>query len=518
MKNIYSIKVDLVHKLNVKASIYSVHKIILVQESQAMDLSLRYWNIWRISLKTDTPGYKSYPVPLAKDFLEKLPTDLKANTKEVIFSYFHGENSNADIITRAQAGLCLRCYVSEPILKACQKIDNLFSGDKAFSYHDLLSFVLNDDGKTLVIGDIDGKKQLIIKSDGTSDIATYNFFTVKVLQTFKIHYNSRMSLDNWAFLQTRQNPDIKDFLSEHGFKNLSDWALLNRARPKQLERLSERDKQIIKAFHAVYRRDRALQKKVGGKKCPEPSHLQLEEMISLLKKQNVIINKTSELIKELKIVVTQLRHFDIWNCREPLEIYDADTEIYTTRNDIVTESINEVELEQQEILQVLHSTINLALSQTIKQELIARISYLEKSKKYTPLAKQFIPGMHLYYFRGMSLKEIAPLLGMSSWDQARRILNPGELLSNVRALFIKKLMDKMLELAEKKGLTQIPPNPDYLKNLAEQIEAFADEEIFQKAAEEIRAGKSRLMDSLYAQQLRISLQNIQKNIHQCVAS
>ncbi len=483
-----------------------------------MDVSSRYWNIWRISLKTDTPGYKSYAVPLAKDFIEKVPTDLKGNTKEVLFSSFYGKDSNADTIGRAQAGLCLRCYVSEPILKACQKIDNLFSGDKAFSYHDLLSFVLNDDGKTLVISHADGKQQLIIKSEGVCELATYKFFTVKVLQTFKIDSNSRMSLDNWAFLQTKQNPDIKDFLSEYGFKNLSDWALLNRVRPKQLERLSERDKQIVKAFHAVYRRDRALQKKVGGKKCPDPSNFQLEEMISFLKKQNIIIKKTSELIEELKIVVTQLRHFDIWSYREPLEIYDYDAEIYTSRNDIATESINEIELEQQEILQLLYSTINLALAETIEEEIIARISYLEKSKKYAPLAKQFIPGMHLYYFRGMSLKEIAPLLGMSSWDQARRVLNPGELLSNVRVLFIKKMIDKILEIAQEKGLTQIPPNLDYLNNLAQQIEAFADEEIFQKAAEEIRAGKSRSMDSLYAHQLRILLKKIQGNIHQCAAS
>ncbi len=67
-------------------------------------------------------------------------------------------------------------------------------------------------------------------------------FTVKVLQTFKSDSATRMSLDNWTYLQTKQNPEIKEFLSEHGFKHLSDWALLNRTRPKQLERLSERDR------------------------------------------------------------------------------------------------------------------------------------------------------------------------------------------------------------------------------------------------------------------------------------
>ena len=57
--------------------------------------------------------------------------------------------------------------------------------------------------------------------------------------------------------------------------------------------------------------------------------------------------------------------------------------------------------------------------------------------------------------------------------------------------------------AREKGLTQIPPEPEYLKTLTEQIEAFADAEIFEQAAEEIRAGKNREMNSFYAEQLRV---------------
>jgi hypothetical protein len=67
---------------------------------------------------------------------------------------------------------------------------------------------------------------------------------------------------------------------------------------------------------------------------------------------------------------------------------------------------------------------------------------------------------------------------------------------------MQHLLDQMLERASKMGLTQIPPKPNYLKELIEQIEAFADAEIFQKAAKEIRTGKNRSMQSLYAQQLR----------------
>jgi hypothetical protein len=92
---------------------------------------------------------------------------------------------------------------------------------------------------------------------------------------------------------------------------------------------------------------------------------------------------------------------------------------------------------------------------------------------------------------------------MTSWDQARRVLNPGDLLDKVRELTVQQVLDRTLEKAKDKGLSQIPPEPDYLKTLLEQIEAFADAEIFQEAAEEIRAGKNRSMNSLYAQQLRL---------------
>jgi hypothetical protein len=94
------------------------------------------------------------------------------------------------------------------------------------------------------------------------------------------------------------------------------------------------------------------------------------------------------------------------------------------------------------------------------------------------------------------------MLKMSSWDQARRILDPGGLLSKVRAATVQQLLSQILAKAEEKGLTQNPPNPDYLRTLAEQIEAFVDQEIFQAAGEEIRAGKSRSMDSIYAQELK----------------
>lgn len=277
---------------------------------------------------------------------------------------------------------------------------------------------------------------------------------------------------------------------------------MNRARPKQLERLSVRSRHLVEIFHTVYRRDR-LQQQLRVGRCPDPSSDQLKEMLKSLQERNVIINTTFELIKELKQVATHLRHYDIWSYREPLEIYDPEAGSYTSRPDLPDDYLNVLDVEQQELLEFLHQQLKLALVQGIEQEIHLGITKLEKSKKYAPLAQQFIPGLQLYYCQGMSLKEIAPLLRMTSWDQARRVLNPGELLNKVRALTVQHVLDRTLEKAKVMGLTKLPPEPDYLKTLAEQIEAFADEEIFQEAVEEIRAGKNRSMNSLYAQQLRL---------------
>jgi hypothetical protein len=232
-----------------------------------MSATSRYWHICRISLKSQRTGYEYSLVPIAQEFCySKVPSSQTSQTREMqafLLSYFYSFKSGfVDVATIAEAGFCLRCYVSEPILKACQKIDSLFSGDKSFTYKDLLPFVLNDDGKTPIILDSDRKTQLVVDANGKTKTSTFKFFTVEVLRTYNPDASS-MSLDNWVYLQTKQNSEVKDFLSEFGFQNLSDWALMNRVRPKQIEKLSVRDRHLVEVFHSVYRRDRIKMAFIG---------------------------------------------------------------------------------------------------------------------------------------------------------------------------------------------------------------------------------------------------------------
>jgi hypothetical protein len=466
-----------------------------------MDASSRYWKIWRINPCCEKLGYKQGVVPQAKDFFEKeLPSCQNDNIETTLFAYFHGQESAVDARTRAVAGLSLRCYVSDPILKACRKIDTLFNTENQFTYRDLLPFVLDDDGQQLILLERD-KNQLVLNENGEISPISYHFFSVKILQTYNPNSQSRMSLDNWAYLQTKQHPELKKFLSEHGFQHLSDWALLNRARPKQMFTLSQRDRHIIEVFHAVYRRDRQQQRSVQTRRCPDPTSIQLKEMLLRLQQQQVNINTTADLMKELRRIAIQLRQYDIWSYREPLETQDSETGHYQLRSDIPTNSLDEVDLEQKELLEFLHEQLKLALAKAIEQEAQASITRLAHSRKYAPFAQKFVSGLQLYYTQGLSLKEIAPKLEMTSWDQTRRVLNPGDLLNRVRTSTEKQLLDRILKKAFEKGFTKFPPEPNYLKTVAEHIETFLDTEVFTEASEEIRAGKNRSMNSAYAQQL-----------------
>lgn len=474
-----------------------------------MKNAAKYWQICQISPSQDKGGYRYREVTAARRFIKQtLCGSLQSQSGDIqnkLLALFYPQDSAIDALSRVDAGFSLRCFVSHPILKACQKIDSLFASNNSFTYRDLLPFVLDDDGQTAIILAQDGQTQLIVDENGKTKTSPYNFFSLKILGTYNPNAPSKMSLDNWAYLQTKQNRELKNFLSEFGFQLLSDWALLNRARVKQLESLSKRDRILVEAFHEVYRRDRRKQQHKGVGKCPDPNEVQLREILMYLQQREIAIKTMVEVMKGLKQIAIQLRQYDIWSCREPLEIQESETGTYIPRSDLPQDSTNIEEVEEQEFLEFLHHQFQLALSEAIAQEIKTKLMKLKKSKRYSPFAKQFIPGLQLYYGQGKSLKDIVPQLGMSSWDQARRILDPGGLLSKVRQNCVQQLLEKILNQASLKGLTRIPPEPDYLKTLAQQIEMFADQEVFQAAAAEIKAGKNRSFKSLYAQKLRLCL-------------
>ena len=477
-----------------------------------MNALAQYWNMWCLSLGNDALRYQAKSLQTAQHFVESQAStaqqsaddSLKALQSELLsrFQSIPAQGDENALQASAQAGLCLRCYVSTPILRACQKLDSLFAGNKAFSYRELLPFVLNDDGKKLIVAKAD-KTQLVVER-GRTKPSKYKVFSVDVLKTYQNNSADSMSLENWTFLRTKQHPELKSFLSEFGFQQFTDWTLINRIQVNQLERLSERDRTLVEVFHGVYRRDRRTQGKVT--RCSDPSDTQLTEMNTLLNARKGGFPTNKDLLAALKQIGKQLRSFDIWQAREPLETKDIETGDYRLRTDLPVATLEEEDVEEQDFVHFLSEQLVRSHTNAIEQAIQTKIAKLKKSKRYAPFANQFIPGLLQYYQEGISLKAIGQQLGMSNWDQTRRILNPGELLSQIRLDTTQQLLAIVLEQAQAKGLASDPPEPAYLAQLMTQLEAFLDEKLFSEAATELKAGKNRSLTSEYAQQLTAQLQ------------
>ena len=477
----------------------------------------KYWKLWKIDPSDASVGYKSLTSGMAQEFLlqefgqlddlevEKLKPD---RIQASLLSSFYFDKSDLNLAKRARAGLCLRCYVSYPILNACKKLASLFNSGYLFTYRDLLPYVLNDDGRTLIILDERARTQLVLDGQEQVQPSSYPLFTVEILRTYNPRMKSPMSLENWAYWQTKRQPQVKNFLAEFGFKHLSDWALLNRIKVRQLEALLPRERCLVNAYHAVYRRDRIQQPHQKAKKCPKPSETQLKEMLGILKEQEIRLQNPQQLLEQLQQIANSLRQYEVWSHRgtpltQSLDIFDP------IQGDSVTQEISDPKsnvdlelLERQEFLAFLQEQFDQVLQQAIATGIEQRLVMLRNSNHYRKFVARFIPGLQYYYFQSLSLKQIAPLLDMSSRDQTRRILNPGELVNSVRTHAVQSLLNIVLIKAKALGLTEIPPRPDYLRNLIEQVEAFVDEVTFTKAAAEIQRGTDRSLSSIYAQHLR----------------
>ncbi|NEO95426.1 MAG: hypothetical protein F6K56_36665 [Moorea sp. SIO3G5] len=174
-----------------------------------MDAS-RYSTIRVFDPANNEKGYKVCHQQEAQEFFqqtllgldqkERLLAQWERGIQDLLLSWFRPELSTVDTTCdtkyRALAGLCLRCYVSMPILKACKTLASQFCLDYRLTYRELLSYVLNDDGKTPIILDSDGKAQLVVNKQGDIEPGLGQFFTIDVLASYRLNSPARFSLDN----------------------------------------------------------------------------------------------------------------------------------------------------------------------------------------------------------------------------------------------------------------------------------------------------------------------------------
>ncbi|HBE58622.1 MAG TPA: hypothetical protein DEG17_26600 [Cyanobacteria bacterium UBA11149] len=476
----------------------------------------RYWTIIRINSVS-----QGYTITGARDFFhrqfpkfvdaEELSNQENQLVRNFLLSQFRERDNGIDDLTRAIAGLCLRCYISHDILSAVRRLVQKYRSEYYLRVEDILPIVLNDDGQSLIILNDEGTSQLILNNNGETQESRYNFFTVEVLRTFQQNAKSQ-SLTNWTYTLTHRNSELKNHLSqEYGLCLLSDWALLNRAKPEHLE---GENRQILEVFHRVYRRDRRNQRQSG--RCPDPSRDQLTEMLRLLQAQGIRINSPSELRRKLERIAVFVRQERI--SREmgypqniiPLVVSHPDTGEDIER-DIPdpNSSLDPDREEKNELLDFVSNQLREALIWGIEQGICDRMAELQKSRKYVAFAGNFIPWLQLFYCQGMSQSQIAQQFGMTQC-QFSRVLQPTKLLTQVRFRTLDRLLSSILKRARELGLTEIPPEVHYLSNLVQHLEFFVDGEFFDNAAAELNA-RSQQRSSTYAKLLCEHLDSISRS-------
>jgi len=191
----------------------------------------RYWtmqiiNAPRVENNQLKGSYKSRPVHQAQEFFRRQFPELASKlvlspeeNRHIQVVAWKNFRSASDIRERALAGLCLRCYVSQSIVTSCREIAWLYDPESSLSlFEDLLSFVLDDDGKTLIILDDEYENQLKLTNNNifiTPLLYSYKLFTVEIWRTFfkpgnRIDYSISK---NWIKKKILSHPEIKDLLS-----------------------------------------------------------------------------------------------------------------------------------------------------------------------------------------------------------------------------------------------------------------------------------------------------------------
>jgi hypothetical protein len=371
-------------------------------------------------------------------------------------------------------------------LRSCIQRARIFALGGRINYRDLLPFVLNDDGEI--------------------SQRTYIPFSIEILYSFCSE--RQCSLARWVDLRVKRHKDLNKFLLEFDIETRSDWAILNKAAKSHVD--GQRYQEILTVFHDIYRRDRPQQhrNRLGGR-CPEPTQAQLEAMIFSLYKRGININSPADMLGELETIAKILRQRSIWGqtgypATESIERHDDEEQEFYSQLEVFVDPTSKedlvVKLEQQELQEFCQQQLFECLDKAIKQGIADHISKQNKSRGYACLAHLIKPILHLIYCEAKSQAKIAQQFDISP-TRLTHLVHPTNLLKNIRRQTVNMLLEQVLEKAKKFGYVQFPLQPDDFDYLMQQLEAYADEQVFQQAFTELKSSKKSAMESVYAQRL-----------------
>jgi hypothetical protein len=310
----------------------------------------------------------------------------------------------------------------------------------------------------------------------------------------------------------RSHPELTKFLLEKDIYLISDWAILNDTKPRQLQRIlldfhqltqSTLDEAMVllQAYHNVYRLERLSQRKSGGKgKCQPPSASQLEKIAQLAK----LSLTEAEILTELEGLAEFLRQYRIaikskktmqvsWDNGDSQNTQGSQYNPiqYQVEQKQVRDGEDLAELAQQEFLSLYRQQFWQSLETAIS-EVISRWQSKQKEAKKS----QFITALKAYHCQGFSMTEIASLIGFKKQYQVTRLLTLNDFRSDIQQEMLGILTKQILSLAEAYN------NPNQLLQRQQQIAIALEEQVanvIQEAKNEDRTNRKQPFKNILAQ-------------------
>jgi hypothetical protein len=347
---------------------------------------------------------------------------------------------------RSLAEQSLRCYISHQVVQNCRTLGTQFGRLHGFTDHDLLPFVLDDDGKWTN--------------------RSYASLALQVLETFD---PSKGSLNTWVARYVKQNPDLRRFLLQQGVCLLSDWAILNDTSLTRLRRILtefshwtfvqvEAACTLVENYHAVYREDRLQQGLRTA--CPPPTPGQLERIVQMNPTISVGI------LSQLQTIASQLRQNRVAVQGGLLPSVSIDDPVTSEKINRLPSETND---EQNEFLTVYRQEFQRCLDQVVAKVTNDRIAKLQSQRK--PKHDLFLRALFLFICRGETMTGIAPQVGLSQQYEVSRLLQLRDLRTDVRHHLLLSLRDRLLVKAQQYA------TPERLQTLDEQIDTILGDQI-----------------------------------------
>jgi len=299
-----------------------------------------------------------------------------------------------DAATAATTELCLRCYISHQIVQVCTSLQAQFGNHYGFTLQDLLSYVLNDEGRVP---------------------ADPQCLAMQILQSFQPGLSV---LATRTARRVRQHHGLNQVLMEYGLYLVSDWAILNDTKPTQLSVILtnfcgfskaevNQNCVLLESYRLVYLPDRLKQRRG---KCVEPTPEQLELISDIIQTRTAKIVAPDALLEQLQGLAKRLRQYRIAKRGGPLPAESIDTpEGTATIEQLEAAATDDSDDRQQlEFLRLYRQLFVDCLGQALEQVVTER---QQKSKK-AEQALQFTTALHLFYCQQLSMTAIAQQLGL----------------------------------------------------------------------------------------------------------